>query len=201
MKQLQPYDFEVVVVADGSTDRTVEIAEAFNVIVVSPKKRLGKGGGFLQGFLHSNKDPVFLVDVDLPVPLDYLSFFKDLLKVYDVVIGSRYLDLSENIGLPMTRRVLSEGFRLFCKILFRLGIEDFQCGFKGFRRKVIQDIFNDMVVHGFVFDVEVLVRASGAGFTIAEIPVEYRFDRNSKVKLLNIPKMFKDVIRIYARRH
>lgn len=201
MKQLQPYDFEVVVVANGCRDLTVKIAEAFNVIVVSPKKRLGKGGAFLQGFLHSNKDPVFLVDVDLPVPLDNLPFFKDLLKIYDVVIASRYLDMSGNVDLPLTRRVLSEGFRLFCKILFGLGIEDFQGGFKGFRRKVIEQIFNQLVVYGWAFDVEILVRASRAGFTIAEIPVEYRYDRNSKVRFLNILKMFKDVLRIYARRH
>lgn len=196
---------EIIVVADGQ-DKTAEIVDRLIPIyrkvhgrtlkLVKSEKRLGKGGAFLEGVKAAIGDQVFLVDADFPVPTRYVRLFRDLLQEFDCVIGSRYSPASEIIGQPFSRRVLSLGYRRFVNWLFDLGLNDYQCGFKAFRRNALDQILPLMQCRGFAFDVELLIRLSRAGCTIAQCPVRWEYGRESKVSWRQVIGMFCELLRI-----
>jgi glycosyltransferase involved in cell wall biosynthesis len=179
---------EVVVVADG-TDRTAQIVKIVKTLIKDPERlvlvesscRLGKGGAFILGFQVSSGDNVFLVDADFPVDVSYVRYFSHMLRACDVVIGCRHSKHSHVYGQPLSRKLLSFSFRVLCNTLFRLGLQDYQCGFKAFRRDVLDLVLPQMKTVGFAFDVELLVRIVGNDFTVAEFPVGYQYGKGSKV--------------------
>lgn len=191
---------QIIVVADGR-DRTAEIVREewqadSRVLLIESPYRLGKGGAFLEGVKAATGDQVFLVDADFPVPTRYVRLFTDLLQEFDCVIGSRYSPASEIIGQPFSRRVLSLSYRRFVNWLFDLGLNDYQCGFKAFRRNALDQILPLMQCRGFAFDVELLIRLSRAGCTIAQYPVRWKHGRDSKVSWRQVLGMFCELLRI-----
>lgn len=200
----QDYESEIVVVSDGSTDRTVEVvkdlmAEIKNLRILDFKENRGKGFGVQQGMLKARGEYRLFTDADNSTSIDQIEkiwpWFKE---EYDVVIGSR--DIKGAVldpPQPWQRRFTGEAFKLVRKIIIGLWeIEDTQCGFKGFTKKVVENIFPRCKIDRFAFDPEILIIAKKLDYKIKEVPVYWRNDPESKVRFKWMVNMGLDLIKI-----
>lgn len=197
---------EVVVVCDGRDD-TAKLARDLRdkwkvenpekkIVVYEAFYRLGKGGAFKEGVKRSHGEQVFLVDADFPVPFWSVGQFSKLLESYDCVVGSRYSETSAYFGEPFGRMILSKGYRELANWMFQTDFKDFQCGFKAFRREPLLKVLDDMIIEGFAFDVDLLLRLKKAGYSVYEEPVEYRFSKHGKVGWRQVFGMFWELLQI-----
>ncbi len=195
------YDYEIIVVDDGSKDNTVKIAESFaskRLRVLRNKGNLGKGGSVKNGMLAARKKYLLFSDADLSTPIEELEKFDRLKNKYDILIGSRALKDSDiKIKQPIHRILMGKVFNLFVNIIVVSGLKDTQCGFKFFRRDAARKIFRKQIFKGFGFDVEVLFIARKYKYRIKEIPVIWLNSPETKVSAVKDSfKMFADLIRI-----
>jgi len=201
----QDYDYEILVVNDGSKDKTVEVVENLksqisNLKITGYEKNRGKGYAVRFGMLEAKGDYRLFTDADNSTSIDQIEkIWPEFEKGFDVVIGSR--DIKGSILDPpqpfLRKIILGEGFKLYRKIIIGLwGIEDTQCGFKCFTKKAAENIFPKCQIDRFAFDPEILVIAKKLGYKIKEIPVYWKNDPESKVKLKSIFKMALDLIKI-----
>lgn len=183
---------EIIVVDDGSTDNTDEVAKAVRVPkeveldVVRYDEHKGKGFAVRAGIRRSMGKNVMFVDSGNCVPYKYVLNGLNLLKnaTCDIAHGSRKLAES-NILVPQTwfRRVTSTIFRWFMMLIFRIPSEykDTQCGFKIYKGDLARRLYNDCVSDGFLFDIEIILRALKQGLLIKEFPIEWTTDRDSRL--------------------
>ena len=201
----QEYGYEIIVISDGSKDRTVEIVrnlmpEIKNLRVLDFKENRGKGYGVHQGMLEAKGDYRLFTDSDNSTSIDQIEkMWTEFKQGYDIVIGSR--DVKGAIldpPQPWIRNViLGEGFKLFRKIIIGLWkIQDTQCGFKGFTKKAVEDIFPRSIIDRWAFDTEILIIGKLLGYKIKEIPVYWKNDLESKVKFKSMVEMARDLLKI-----
>lgn len=168
-------DLEVVVVDDGSTDGTaaaIERAKALHPQLVSvrlPGNR-GKGRALLTGFEACHGENVVFLDADLDLPPDQIPAFITGLDHADIVVGTKRASMATG-AYPGLRRVLSRVFAFATGGVFRLPVSETQTGLKAFRRGVLENVANNMRIDRYAFDIELLVRARAAGFSMVETPV------------------------------
>jgi len=201
----QIYTSEIIVVSDGSSDRTVEkvknlMPEIENLKVLEFKERLGKGFGVKQGIFEAKGEYRIFTDADNSTSIDQVEkMWPEFEAGYDIVIGSRDIKGAVlSVPQPWIRKViLGGGFKLVRKIIIGLWeIKDTQCGFKGFKEKAAQDIFSRIFIRHFGFDPEVLVIAKKLGYKIKEIPITWVNDAQSKVKFKSMVKMLFETFKI-----
>lgn len=200
----QDYEFDVVVVSDGSTDGTValvrEFAQAhphFSLIEYSPNR--GKGYAVRRGMLEAQGDLVLFCDADLATPQEETE--KLLAHIRDganVAIGSRPLRESRlEKHQPLFRELLGRLFNKVVQALAIKGIDDTQCGFKLFTHGASQEVFSRCKFDGFSFDFESLMVARDLGYRIDEVPIRWSHQEGSKVVLLRDgPRMLRDLVRL-----
>lgn len=197
---------EIVIVDDGSADRTPELlrAAAARDHLVAPLLRggrnEGKGAALAAGIRVARGELVLLSDVDLSTPLeDVAKLYARLREGADVAIGSRDLPGS-TIAAPKYRKQIGRIFNAMVRRLTGLPFKDTQCGFKLMPAATARQLVEVQLVKGFAFDVEMLMRARALGMSIAEVPVTYVHDDDSKVNpLLASPRMALDVLRLAVR--
>jgi glycosyltransferase involved in cell wall biosynthesis len=167
-------DCEFIVVADGS-DRTSAII----------KEMIARG------------DILAFVDADDSVsPYDLERVIATLDSV-DCAIGSRRAPGAMIIRhQPLKREAISRAFNLMINLMFNLGIRDTQCGAKAFKKKAIDLVLPEIQSNGFEFDVELLWRIKKHGFSIVEVPIEWKHSENSRFSLKHAPEMFTNLLRI-----
>jgi dolichyl-phosphate beta-glucosyltransferase len=197
-------DYELIVVDDGSADRTAEVVAA--AIASEPRARLityrpnrGKGHAVRTGVLASRGDQVLFMDADLSTPLDEIPRVLERLAAADVVIGSRGLPEAEiRVRPPLYRRLASWVFDQIKYALVGLRrFRDTQCGFKAFHGEVARQLFALGRVDRFMFDVEILFLAERAGLRILELPVTWADRPGSKVRFWEgLVNLFRDLGRI-----
>jgi len=201
----QSYDYEILVVNDGSKDKTAEVVRQQvsvikNLRLLDNKINRGKGTVVRQGMLEAKGEYRIFTDADNSTSIDQLEkMWSEFEKSYDIVIGSRDVKGAVlNPPQPWLRNViLGEGFKLIRKIIIGLwDIQDSQCGFKGFTAKAANEIFPRCKINRFAFDPEILVIAKKLGYKIKEIPVYWRNDLKSKVKFKSMIKMLIDLFKI-----
>ncbi|HSD45232.1 MAG TPA: dolichyl-phosphate beta-glucosyltransferase [Pyrinomonadaceae bacterium] len=204
---------EIIVVDDGSTDRTAAIArEIFNASgtlrtsVISYKSNLGKGRAVRLGLLAARGDVALFSDADLSTPITEAPKLVDPIRSgqFDVTFGSRALD-RKLIGVHQSWRREQGGrvFNLVVRLATGMPFWDTQCGFKAFRMSVCRPLIEAATVDRFGFDVELLYLAFRAGLRLKEIPVRWDHNEGSKVTLFSDSfKMVNEVnlIRQQARR-
>ncbi len=209
----QNYPSEIVVVDDGSRDRTADRVAAFgktrpNVRLLRNDHR-GKGYAVRSGVLAARGHIVLFSDADLSTPIEdvekLMPWFE---RGYDIVIGSREGTGAKRIEEPFYRHLMGRIFNLVVRFLTVKGIEDTQCGFKAFRDDVAQDIFGRMRLYGegtlpvkngmvTAFDVEVLFIGQKSGYRIKEVPVQWRYGTETKVNPLKDSwRNLKDVLMV-----
>ena len=194
---------EVLVIDDGSKDRTAAVAEAFRdripmLRVVPNGENRGKGYSVRHGMMEALGEIVLFTDADLSAPIEEADKLLAALVTYDVAIGSRALDRS-------LIAVHESGFREFAGIVFNkivrfvlwLPFVDTQCGFKAFRREKCKIIFEQQRIERFGFDPELLFLARVHGLRAVEIPVRWAHSPATKVNMLRDSiQMFLDVFTI-----
>jgi dolichyl-phosphate beta-glucosyltransferase len=195
--------FEVLVVDDGSTDRTVEIAEQAGpeVRVLKNPGNRGKGYSVRNGMLSARGEWRLMSDADLSTPIRELNRLEAALAGgAQIAIASRAVS---GANLEKRQSILRESsgrfFNLIVRWLHLPGIMDTQCGFKLFSAAAAEAAFRDSKLDGFAFDVEALVLAKRAGFTISEVPVTWRNDEQSRVSFGRGLAAFADLFRLRFR--
>jgi dolichyl-phosphate beta-glucosyltransferase len=201
-------DYEIIIVDDGSTDNTRQVAadyksEITNLKVISYPINKGKGYALRQGVFASAGDMVLLTDADLSTPIDELGKLLPLItgQKYDVVIGSRALKASEILKKqPWWRQGMGKIFNKIVGVLVLDDFSDTQCGFKLFSDKAAKSLFKNARVNRFAYDVEILVLAKERGYRILEVPVKWVNSPSSKVDPIfeSMQKLF-DLIKISMR--
>jgi glycosyltransferase involved in cell wall biosynthesis len=199
---------EVVFAEDGSTDGTFAVLQRISrrfkckVQIVHSEKRLGKGGGFKNGFFKAKNDVVILYDSDQSVSPNQLENLVEKMKEgHEIVIGCRNAPNSKILSFPpFIRYVYGKILYLLAKFLFFIPFKETQCGFKAFNRRRITPIIKEMVITGWLFDLEILLRAFYWNYNVSEIPVIYRFYKTSKIHTIKDPiKVLGDLINLRAR--
>lgn len=199
---------ELIVAEDGSTDGTLKIAEEYasrnsKLRVMHSPIRLGKGGGIWNGIKMSNGELVMFMDVDLSTsPDQILSLIDAINQGADLAIGSRALPESRlTKGRALSRSLLSSGFNLLFRVLFRLDIRDTQCGFKMMKRRVAEDLAQLVKTNGFAFDVDLIVKAHDRGYKIVEVPIVWTPAEGSKINLRrHTIEMARDMLELWFTR-
>jgi len=193
--------FEVIVVADGVTDRTVDVAARYasrGVRLIRFDHRLGKGGAVISGLRAARFGVVGFVDADAPVTPDSIVRMWKTLENADAAIGSRRLPESAITKRPpVMRRFFSWGWNLLARLLLDLQIRDTQCGAKFFRAEPVLRVLPKVTLTNWAFDASLLFHLRKSGSTIVEVPVEWGDDPNTKLRLDRVvPAMFLSLIGI-----
>lgn len=197
-------DYEIIVVDDGSRDRTGEVClesvkDHARLRVVRNDPNRGKGYSVRVGALAARMPFILLSDADLSTPIEEVEHLLPLASTRNIVIASRGLRNSTlEVRQPFYREMMGKVFNRIVQILLLPGISDTQCGFKLFGRDVVREVFPRMTIERFAFDVEILALALRKGFEVREVPVRWRNDDRTRVDAVrDSASMFRDVIGVW----
>lgn len=180
-------DAEVIVVENGSIDRTIEVVREFQehhpeVHLIEGVPR-GKGRAVRRGMLSARGRYRFLCDADLSMPIDQLEkFLPPEVEGCDVVIGSREVEGARRVDEPGLRHLMGRVFNMVVRLVVLPGIQDSQCGFKLLTDRAANDIFRRSKLNGWGFDPEILFIARKRGYELCEVPVEWHYNADSRVR-------------------
>ena len=198
------WNVEVIVVNDGSSDRTAAIVleyakkHAVLRLLENPGNR-GKGFSVRNGMLHAKGDILLFSDADLSSPIEEADkLFAAILNGADIAIGSRWIDSRLQIRKqPLHRRIFGRIFNLALRAILGLQFKDTQCGFKAFTRRSAQAIFPQQKIERWGFDPELLYLARKFGFTVSEVPVTWSHREGTRIHpLRDGVRMFVELLRI-----
>jgi len=193
-------EFEIIVVDDGSGDKTVEVVTNYSKdhpeISLVPNPHKGKGFAVRSGVLASKGKYVLMADADMATPIEELKRLAVWVADhnFDVVVSSREGVGAKRQNEPLIRHLMGRVFNLIIRILTGLGIQDTQNGFKLFKGDEAREIFGGMILFGpnapdlknprvSAFDVEVLMIAKRHGYKIKEVPITWTYVPTTRVNL------------------
>lgn len=207
------YDYEMIIVNDGSPDKTKEKLEEFYENHASPKSKVkvtgydknqGKGYAVRFGISKATGDYIAFIDSGMDLNPNGLSILLEHMEWYkaDIIVGSKRHPASK-VFYPLLRRIYSIGYQMFCSILFGLTVKDTQVGLKVFRKEVLQDIMPRLLIKQWAFDIEMLAVANHLGYNkIYEAPIELRhIFTNSSVNRKVVFNMLWDTAAVFYRMH
>lgn len=199
------YDFEIICVVDGISDKTEKEAKKIKspkVKVLSYKTNRGKGYAVRYGMRRSRGELVSFLDAGMDISPKGMMMLMAHMDWYnaDVIVGSKRHPVSQ-VNYPLFRHLLSIGYHLGIKLLFGLPLTDTQSGIKIFKREVVEKILPRLLVKRYAMDIEMLAVARHLGFTrIYEAPIEVKFDkRTSRIDWRTIFKMAWDTLAVFYR--
>lgn len=188
--RIQDFKSEVVLVDDGSTDKTADLASmlakelSIKLLLLKNPTNVGKGAALKKGMLAARGKIVMFTDADLSTPIEELKKFLPYLSDYQVVVGSRKMKGAEILThQPFYREFMGRVYSALARLILCLPVSDFTCGFKVFSREAANAIFSRQRVFNWSFDAEVLYLADKLGFRVKEVPVVWSDSPNTKVRL------------------
>jgi dolichyl-phosphate beta-glucosyltransferase len=200
--QQQEYSIEVIVVDDGSTDRTADIVREFQkqapFITLLQVDHGGKGHAVRAGMMQAHGEYLFLCDSDLSMPIEEVTkFLPPALDGYDLAIASREIEGARRYDEPGYRHLMGRVFNLIVRLLAVRGIQDTQAGFKCFRRDAARQLFPLQTVDGWGFDVEILFIAQRHGMKMVEVPINWYYKNRSQVRpIQDTYNMFREALTV-----
>ena len=182
---------EVLVVNDGSTDRTAEIVRDFQAgapevkLIENPGNR-GKGYSVRAGMMQGAADLVMFTDSDLSAPIEEAErLFAAIAAGADIAIGSRWLESGRQTHRqPLYRQIFGRCFNAVTRLIMGLPFADTQCGFKAFTRSAAHTVFQLQTIERWGFDPEILFIALKRGYRVVEVPVSWAHDARSRMSYL-----------------
>ena len=204
----QSYEAEVLIVENGSTDRTLELAQGFarqhpGLHVIHLDER-GKGLAVRRGMLEAQGEYRFMCDADLSMPIGEVNkFLPPVSPEFDIAVGSREVKGAIRYDEPSYRHFGGRFINFMIRLLILPQLQDTQCGFKCFRAAAAEDLFRRQTLDGWSFDIELLFIAYRRGDRVIEIPIHWYYRPESKINAVrDALRMISDifVIRANARR-
>lgn len=201
----RPIESQVLVVDDGSTDNTAAVAEAapsppVELLRLAPNR--GKGAALRAGALASRGEWVLLCDADLSTPIEDLELLEKRIYEAELILGSRAVaDANIIRHQPLYRELMGKTFNGILRLLGLVEQRDTQCGFKLVRGDVARELFGELSIERFAFDVELVCLARDRGYRVVEQGVHWEDSPNSRVHpVRDSMNMFLDVVRLRVRR-
>lgn len=197
--------FEIILIDDGSTDKTHAICEHYasidkRIVCNKPRPNRGKGFSVREGMLLGRMRHILFSDADLSTPIEEIITFNRFAADYEVIIGDRTNRRLLTKRQPLWRETMGKTFNLIMRMIVGIGFPDTQCGFKLFSKKAAHDIFSHLRTEGFAFDVEVLALAKRLGYKVRAVHVHWENDEESKVNVASDSlKMLKETWHIRQR--
>lgn len=198
--------WEVIIVVEKSEDGTLDLARQAAATtpalrIIGNEVRRGKGYAVRTGMLAATGDLVFFMDADLSTPLDEVPRFLGHFQTHpdtDILIGNRAHRDSDIVkSQSILRRSMGQMFNGILRTIAPVQVRDTQCGFKAFRKRVVEPLFGRARTDGFAFDVEILLLAQQLGYKAEDLPVTWINSEGSKVDILRDSwQMLNDVIRL-----
>jgi glycosyltransferase involved in cell wall biosynthesis len=207
--QDQSFASEILVIENGSQDRTLEIARAFAArlpqeaneprIQVLHEDQPGKGRAIRRGMLAAVGSYLLMCDADLSMPVEEISrFLPPALQDCEVVIASREAPGAVRYEEPLYRHLGGRLVNTMIRLLALPGLHDTQCGFKCFQRQAARDLFSVQRLPGWSFDIEVLYIARRRGYRVVELPIPWYFNQESKLHAVrDALQMMMDIISVH----
>ncbi|CAB4056583.1 DPM1 [Lepeophtheirus salmonis] len=174
--------FEIIIIDDGSPDGTLEVAKQLvdiygeDRILLRPRSsKLGLGTAYIHGIKHATGDFVVIMDADLSHHPKFIPqlIAKQAERDYDVVSGTRYAGSGGVFGWDLKRKIISRGANYVTQILLRPGASDLTGSFRLYKKHVLEKLVESCVSKGYVFQMEMLVRAREHQFSIGEVPISF----------------------------
>ncbi|KFM74062.1 putative dolichol-phosphate mannosyltransferase, partial [Stegodyphus mimosarum] len=205
----EDYDYEIIIIDDGSPDGTLDAAKNLQEIYGSDKiilrpreKKLGLGTAYIHGIKHATGDFIIIMDADLS---HHPKYIPDFIKTqqerdYDLVSGSRYIKNGGVNGWDFKRKLISRGANYLTQVLLRPGASDLTGSFRLYKKHALQKLVESCVSKGYVFQMEMIVRARKLGFTIGEVPITFvdRLYGESKLGGNEIFQFVKGLLYLFA---
>jgi len=175
-------DYEVIVIDDGSPDGTLQVAKQLEAIYGSDKivlrpreKKLGLGTAYIHGLKHATGNFIIIMDADLSHHPKFIPKFisKQEEGNFDVVSGTRYAGDGGVNGWDVKRKIISRGANYVTQILLRPGASDLTGSFRLYKKDVLEKLVSSCVSKGYVFQMEMIVRARQLNYTIGEVPISF----------------------------
>ncbi len=197
----RPYSSEIIVVENGSSDNTFQIASSFVKVFpqlkVLREERRGKGLAVKRGMLEAVGQYRFICDVDLSMPIEEVSRFIPPNLNNDITIASREAQGAKRHNEPEYRHFIGRIFNFIVRVMAIPGYHDTQCGFKCFSAQAAEELFPYQTITGWTFDVEILYVARKLNYKIFELGIPWYHDPHSKVKVFKDSfQMMLDLIKI-----
>ena len=175
-------DFEIIVIDDGSPDGTLDVGKQLEEIygadkvVLRPRaKKLGLGSAYVHGIKHATGNFIVIMDADLSHHPKFIPkmISKQAEEDYDVVSGTRYAGDGGVNGWDLKRKIISRGANFVTQVLLRPGASDLTGSFRLYKKSVLENLVAATVSKGYVFQMEMIVRARQQGCTIGEVPISF----------------------------
>ncbi|KAL5282047.1 DPM1 family protein [Megaselia abdita] len=203
------FDYEIIIIDDGSPDKTLEIAQELqslygsNKIVLRPRaSKLGLGSAYIHGITHATGDFIVIMDADLSHHPKFIPLFIQLQieQNLDIVTGTRYSGNGGVFGWDFRRKLISRGANYLSSVLLSPNASDLTGSFRLYRKHVLDKLISSCVSKGYVFQMEMLVRARQFDFTIGELPITFvdRVYGQSKLGGAEIVQYVKNLLYLFA---
>ncbi|NXU37094.1 DPM1 mannosyltransferase, partial [Drymodes brunneopygia] len=201
-------DFEIIIIDDGSPDGTQEVAQQLEKIYGSDKIvswelfLFASGTAYIHGMKYATGNFIVIMDADLShhVRLHFMYSLKQKEGNFDIVSGTRYKGNGGVYGWDLKRKLISRGANFLTQVLLRPGASDLTGSFRLYRKEVLQKLMEKCVSKGYVFQMEMIVRARQLGFSIGEVPISFvdRVYGESKLGGNEIVSFLKGLLTLFA---
>ncbi|XP_063815034.1 dolichol-phosphate mannosyltransferase subunit 1 [Pseudophryne corroboree] len=203
------YNYEIIIIDDGSPDGTLEVAKQLQKIYGSDKiilrpreKKLGLGTAYIHGMQHASGNFIIIMDADLSHHPKFIPEFikKQKQDNFDIVSGTRYAGDGGVYGWDFKRKLISRGANFLSQILLRPGASDLTGSFRLYRKEVLQKLVEHCVSKGYVFQMEMIVRARQFNYSIGEVPISFvdRVYGESKLGGNEVVSFLKGLLTLFA---